>query len=102
MVAKPVVLATRSFGSQKAAHGFFKEMLNRYPIGGRVNAQDAADLLALLERHTEFQEKLARGFDHFMVDRPPDYPSQRCFHIVTPAGGKIDFSYIHCIDRIPR
>jgi hypothetical protein len=99
--AKPVMLDTRTFATQTEARTYFKTMLNRYQIGDRVSDADAADLNALLKRHTEYTDKIKGGIDHFDVDLPPDF-STKCFNIVHADGSKIDFSYGHCIDQIPR
>jgi hypothetical protein len=58
MPKKPVAIATRAFDSRGEANAFFKEMLNRYKPGARVAEEDALNLGALLERHSEYQEKV--------------------------------------------
>jgi hypothetical protein len=63
----PVVLATRSFANRKDATAFFRTMLNRYRPKQRVSDADAADLAALLTRHSEYEEKVGVGIDHFEV-----------------------------------
>jgi hypothetical protein len=79
-------------------------MLNRYAIGERVSAEDAADLSALLARHDEFEGKSGTGIVGFEVNVPPaDVPqfSKRCFWIVRSDGTKIDFSIGHCLKPKP-
>jgi len=92
---KPVVLDTRWFANQKEATVYFREMLRRYRPKQRVSDQDAADLAALLKRHSEFEEKVGVGIDHFEVMRA-DYGTQ-CFRVVRKDGTGADFSYPHCI-----
>ncbi len=99
--AKSVTIDTRSFETQGAAKIFFKAMLGRYDVGDRVNSTDAAELCALLKRHTEYADKMASGLAYFIVDYPPEYKT-KCFQIVSPSGDKTPFSYIHCVDRLPR
>ena len=79
-------------------------MLNRYAIGERVSAEDAADLSALIARHSEFEEKAGVGIAGFEVNTPPDdVPqfSKRCFWVVRTDGTKIDFSIGHCLKPQP-
>jgi hypothetical protein len=99
--AKPVAIDTRSFESQSAAKAFFKGILDRYDARDRVGEADAIELRALLKRHTDYAEKLANGLSHFVVDYPPDYKT-KCFQIISPNGMATPFSYIHCVDQIPR
>ena len=102
--SRRITLTTRTFDKAGDATAFFKEMLNRYAIGDRVSAADAADLSALVERHDERDEKVGAGIAGFEVNAPPDdVPqfSQRCFWIVRSDGTKIDFSIGHCLKPQP-
>lgn len=96
---KPVELATRSFDNQSQATAFFKKMLWRYKTGENVNKIDTLDLLAILERHPEFTQKVGCGFDHFEV-MLTDHGT-RCFRIVRKDNSGTDFSYYHCITQKP-
>lgn len=101
--ARKVVLRTRTFATFGEAQSFFKEMLNRYPIGQMVIGTDKDDLIALLHRHTEEKDKIGAGISHFIVDNGPseyDIPT-RCFWIVRKDGSKIDFSVKHCLEPRP-
>ena len=91
----PVVLATRSFANRKDATAFFRTMLNRYRPKQRVSDADAADLAALLTRHSEYEEKVGVGIDHFEV-MSAEFGTQ-CFRLVRTDGTGEDFSYPHCI-----
>lgn len=102
--ARKITLSTRSFDKAGDASSFFKEILNRYKIGDRVNDEDAADLSALLERHDERDEKVGKGVVGFEVRSPPDDApqfSQKCFWVVRSDGTAIDFSYVHCLAPKP-
>lgn len=95
MPKKPVVIATRSFASQGEATTFFKEMLNSYKPGERVDEADFPDLSALLERHHEYTQKVGVGIDHFEVIMT-DHGSQ-CFRVIRTDGTGTDFSYLTCV-----
>jgi hypothetical protein len=99
--ARSVVLETRAFAKAGDASAFFSAMLNRYSIGDRVSDADAADLSALLKRHDELTEKNGPGISYFEVGLPPDGYAGQCFWIVWTNGGKIDFSFKHCLERKP-
>jgi hypothetical protein len=95
MPAKPFALETRSFSSKQDAYNFFRAMLHRYRPGDRVGADDANDLFALLKHHTEYEQKVGAGIDHFEVMRN-QYGTQS-FEIVRVDISRDDFSYKHCI-----
>lgn len=102
--ARKISLTTRSFEKVGDATAFFKEMLNRYAISDRVNAADAADLAALVQRHDERDEKIGSGIACFEVNTPPDDVPQfstRCFWLVRTNGTRIDISYKHCLEPRP-
>lgn len=92
---KPVALETRSFANQKEAIAFFQSMLSRYRPKQRVSDKDAADLYALIKRHSEYAEKVGIGIDHFEV-MSADFGTQ-CFRLVRTDGTGEGFSYLHCI-----
>lgn len=92
---KPVVLETRSFPNQKEATEFFRAMLNRYRPKQRVSDEDQADLSALPQRHSEYEEKVGIGISHFEV-MSAEFRTQ-CFRLVRVDGTGEDFSYPHCI-----
>ncbi len=92
---KPVELATRSFPNQAVGTEFFRAMLNRYRPGDTVSGEDSLDLAALLERHTECDQKVGCGVDHFTVMRTEH--GTQCFRVSRKDGTGTDFSYPHCI-----
>lgn len=92
---KPVILSTRGFQNQKEATAFFKEMLYRYKPRERISDADSADLASLLKRHTDYDEKVGVGIDHFEVMNAEF--GTRCFRLVRVDGTGEDFSYLHCI-----
>src|SRR3546814_3135828 len=67
-----IALETRVFEKVGDATNFFSTMLKRYSVGAYVSETDAKDLMALLKRHNERDEKIGSGIDHFEVDAAPD------------------------------
>ena len=96
---KPVELATNSFPNQATATEYFRAMLNRYRPGDMVSAEDSLQLSALLERHTEYDQKVGCGVDHFTV-MMTEHGTQ-CFRIIRKDGTGTDVSYLHCIKGRP-
>jgi hypothetical protein len=95
MPAKLFIIETRTFPRKQDAREFFRSMLHKYKAGDRIDTEDARDLSALLKHHTEYEEKLGVGIDHFSVmwNR---YGTQS-FQIIRLDGSRDDFSYDHCI-----
>ena len=92
---KPVELATQCFANQAEATALFKTMLNTYKPKDRVSDDDALHLAALLERHTEYDQKVGCGVDHFTV-MMTEHGTQ-CFRVIRKDRTGTDFSYLHCI-----
>jgi transposase-like protein len=86
---KPVELATQSFANQAEATAFFKTMLNTDKPKDRVSDDDAPHLAALLERHTEYDQKVGCGVDHFTV-MMTEHGTQ-CFRVIRKDGTGTDF-----------
>jgi hypothetical protein len=95
MAGKPFATDTRHFPKKGDAMSFFREMLNRYKPGDRVNDADAADLAALLKHHTDYRAKVGAGIAHFGV--MANLYNTQSFAIVRVDGTRDDFSYKHCI-----
>lgn len=95
----PLAIGPLEFPTKTAANAYFKAMLNRYKPRDRVLDDDAAELALLLERHSEYADKVGSGVDHYEV-MMTEHGSQ-CFRIVRTDGTGTDFSYIHCINGKP-
>lgn len=84
------------FRTKKAALDHFSAMLARYADGAAVEGEDEADLLALLTRHPEVQDKVGVGVDGFYVDQA--FMGTRCFYVRRTDGSKTDFSFRSCVN----
>ncbi len=101
---RKISLKTRTFEKSGDAKKFFSKMLQSYSVGDKVSESDAKDLIALLDRHDEKDEKIGVGISYFEVSLPPsEYPpfTKQCFWIVRADGTKIDISISHCLERKP-
>lgn len=99
--SRKIKLETRTFEKAGDGTSFFSSMLNRYSVGDKISDTDSRDLIALLKRHDEMNEKIGVGIAHFEVEAAPDAFSGRCFWIVRKDGSRIDFSFKHCLSAKP-
>lgn len=99
MPPKPVILSTRSFATQGEAERFYREMLRGYAVGERVTEEHSSDLLALLDRHPEYVQKVGCGLSHFAVMMTEQ--GTPCFRLVRPDGSGTDFSFYWAIKGRP-
>lgn len=95
MPAKPVTLASIQFAKRGDAVAYLKDMLHRYDVGDRVNADDTVILRAALERHPDFKTKIGGGITHFSV-RTADFGT-KCFWVNRVDGTTEKFSHTACI-----
>jgi hypothetical protein len=95
MPAKPVSLGHMHFAKKGDAVAFLKELLHRYDVGDRVNADDTIILLAALERHPDVKSKVGCGITNFSV-RTADFGT-KCFWVNRADGTTEKFSYSACI-----
>ena len=98
--SRQIKIKTRTFNKHGDAVMFFREILGRYSNGERVSDTDSKELLALLERHDEKQDKIGVGISHFYVDAGPE-GFTKCFWIYRADKSVIDFSFMHCLKKKP-
>jgi hypothetical protein len=98
---RSIQIGARLYDKVGDATKFYSGMLNRYSTGAVVSQADAVELMALLERHDEKDEKVGTGIIRFEVDAAPDEHKNRCFWIVRNDGSRIDFSFKHCLEAKP-
>ncbi|WP_334044610.1 DCL family protein [Burkholderia ambifaria] len=90
MPAKPITLGPLQFNKRGDAVAYLKEMLHRYDVGDRVNADDAEILKAALEHHPNAAKKVGCGIIGFSV-RTADFGT-KCFWVNRPDGTTEKFS----------
>jgi hypothetical protein len=83
------------FASKEQAAQYFHDMLYRYALGDTITGTDARELLWLLERHHEFEQKHGVGILYFRIIQAPY--SARGFGITRTDWTTTDFSYRKCI-----
>ncbi len=95
MPAKPVTIGSMYFAKKGAAVAYLRDMLNRYDVGDRVNADDERFLRTALALHPEAEAKIGCGIAYISV-RSADFGS-RCFWINRTDGTTEKFSYKKCV-----
>lgn len=83
------------FPTKKAITERVRQILYRYPLGGRLDEDDLAFMSSLLLRHTESTRKIRGGVAAMKV-MPATYGT-RCFFLVRHDGSETDFSFVNCI-----
>jgi hypothetical protein len=99
MARHPVDLGFRTFKTKSEAGDHFKAILNAYDPGDTLSDAHAAEVEALLARHSEYEDKVGEGIRSFGV-RAALYGT-RCFEIRRVDGTATDFSYGNCIGGAP-
>lgn len=90
MPAKPIKLGSLQFKKRGDAVNYLKEMLHRYDVGDRVNADDTVILQAALENHPNASTKIGCGIKDFSV-RSADFGT-KCFWVNRTDGTTEKFS----------
>jgi hypothetical protein len=98
MPAMPISLAHMQFQKKGDAAAYLKDMLRRYDVGDRVNADDSVILRAALERHPDNKAKIGCGINHFSV-RTADFGS-KCFWVTRIDGTAEKFSLTACVKGV--
>lgn len=102
MTAIPIFIGERRFKSRNAAAKAIRQLVARYPIGGRLDATDQCFVLAMLELHPRQLEKLAHGVSAIIVDRSPIAPRRSTsLWIIDQNGHRHSFSWRLCIGLEP-
>lgn len=96
------------FKNRTAAKNYIRdEILHSYPVHTRIPAGSHHQLLVeVLELHSDAEEKIGPGIDHFYVEETWRLPGryavardQRAIIVVRTDGEERDWSYHHVIDR---
>lgn len=85
-----------TFPTKGAALEHFRQMLYRYAIGETIPDPDATELIWLLERHPEVDDKIGCGVARFSVRK--GLFDTRCFEITRTDGKTTEFSFKTCLD----
>ena len=95
MPAKPIELGPLHFAKRGDAVEYLRQLLYKYDLGDRINSEDAAIIMAALQRHPDAREKIGCGVSHFSV-RSADFGT-RCFWVNRTDGTTDKFSHRSCI-----
>jgi hypothetical protein len=93
-----VFIGDLSFGSKKSAKDYFRKILHSYGDGEILSDTDFKCLLALLDNHSEAEEKIGVGVSSFSVAADDTFHTTKHFVVHRLDGTKTDFSFLNCID----
>src|SRR5690606_32813178 len=108
-MAKPVVIGSRSFRTQKSALDHYKTLLHRYQDGDRISDPgDHADLVALVERYDPILDQVGEpakgcgqiGHCERRLNTGTGW-SNSGFWVVRLDGSATDFSDIWAVKGLP-
>jgi Protein of unknown function (DUF3223) len=85
------------FPTKAQALGHFRKMLFRYEPDGAIGKDDTRELLWLLARHPDADQKRGAGVIGFGVEELS--AGLRRFRIIRVDGSSTDFSFRKCIDK---
>jgi hypothetical protein len=74
-----------------------QRILHHYPLGSKVNSEDAKFLLDILYNHPEADTKIGCGIKAFEVRQNTRYTNNRCFYIIRTDKSEDDFSTSKCL-----
>ena len=92
-----ITIGDIEYKSKKQAKDFFSKMLAKYDIGETIDEQDSAHLHALIQLHTESEQKIGCGIKRFYKYKVEKW-KKACFALERLDGSKTDFSVPHCIE----
>lgn len=97
MIAKPQIIANRTFPTKKSLQDEIKRILHQSPLDQKLEGDDYKLIRALLDRHPQAEQKVGCGVRSIFVVKFPPYCS--CgFELVRIDGSRTDFSYLQCLN----
>ena len=91
-----MIIGNKEFKYKKDALNFYKEILNSYNFGQKLNETDTIKIIELLKNHPEYERKFSFGIKDIIVEKVK-YGS-KAFHILNKKSELEAFSYIKCIN----
>lgn len=95
-MTKPITIGSLHFRKKGDAEAFLQNMLNKYYVGDKVNAEDSEILSQALLLHHDAIKKIGSGIKDFSV-RSADFNS-KCFWINRTDGSTEKFSFRKCLN----
>jgi hypothetical protein len=91
-----MIIGNKVFKYKKDALNYYREILNSYNFGEKLNEKDKAEIIELLKNHPEFNKKISFGIQNIIVGKVK-YNS-KAFHIQNNNSELEAFSFIKCIN----
>lgn len=101
MVKHSLTLGPHFFERKKDAQDYIIRILDRY-VDQSLSGEALEVVLALLERHPDYDEKVGLGIQRIFVRQAPstyglNIKPKRCFYIKRVDGTEVEFSYKKCL-----
>lgn len=93
---KPVQIGNLIFKTKKEALSHFKQILNSYDFGEKLNQKDLEDVCELLKIHEKSKEKIGIGIKE--VEIVEVRYNTKCFNLIRTDSSTDIFSYTKCIN----
>ena len=91
-----MIIGNKEFKYKKDALNYYKEILNSYNFGEKLNENDKIKIIELLKNHPEFERKFSFDIKDIIVEKVK-YGS-KAFHTLNDNLELETFSYIKCIN----
>ena len=97
-----ITIGNRTFPSKIAAKRYYRDILNRYPVGAEITGDDARAVEALLQaRPDKLAELGGRRVVRFRREEDPaHYRRSTCFMAELDDGTFLDIGYMKFIERL--
>jgi hypothetical protein len=93
---KPIEIGKLIFKTKKEALAHFKQILNSYDFGEKLDSKDMADICELLKIHEKSKEKIGDGIKD--VEIAEVRYNTKCFNLIRTDSTSDIFSYTKCIN----
>ena len=102
-MAISIDLGFEQFKTKKACEQHFKKMLDNWSSGNLITREhrEFDQLLCLIERHENVDEKIGVGVHGFYVNQSPPPHNTNCFYLCRHDYSETDFSTKRCINGPP-
>ena len=90
-------IGSLKFRSKKEAGEWFGEILRSNPAGAQCKPHGMQDMVELIKRHPNADEKIGCGIERFEIRENPVFKNQKSFYLVRKDGTETDFSFRVCV-----
>ena len=97
MIAVELKIGSLHFKTKNEAMKCFGTILSSSRIGASCPPSFMPDMMELIRRHPNAEQKIGSGIEKFEVRENPVFKNQKTFYLVRNDGSETDFSFRMCI-----